>query len=53
MFADYIKHSNSERHARPNALRDLQRDWQSWTMGERVAIVMLASCILALLSLAH
>ena len=53
MFADSIKRANSDRHAQPSALRDLRRDWESWSIGERVAIVMLASSVLALFSLAR
>jgi len=53
MYADSIEHTNTARHARPKALRDLQRDWQSWTIGERVAIVMVAGLTCALLYLVH
>lgn len=53
MFADSIKHTNGMHDARPNALRDLRRDWQRWTIGERIAIVAASSVTLALLSLVH
>ena len=38
------------RRARPGALRDIQRDWESWNPGEKIAIVALC-CSLSLLSL--
>ena len=36
---------------RPGALRDLQRDWERWSLGERIAMGMVAAAML--LSLAH
>ena len=53
MFADSIKQANSDRHAQPSALRDLRRDWERWSIGERIAIVMIASSTIATLYLAH
>ena len=41
------------RQTQPNALRDIQRDWESWTTGERIVIAMVASSTFALLSLVH
>lgn len=51
MFADSIK--QADRHAQPSALRDLRRDWERWSIGERIAIVMIASSTIATLYLAH
>ena len=53
MFADSVKDTNNTRHARPGALRDLKRDWESWSLGEKIVMAMIASCALALLSLTH
>jgi hypothetical protein len=53
MFADSIKHANSDRQAQPSALRDLRRDWESWSIGERIAIVMIASSTVVLPYLVH
>jgi hypothetical protein len=30
------------RRVRPGALRDIQRDWESWNLGEKIAIAALA-----------
>ncbi|MGZ5931346.1 MAG: hypothetical protein ACXWLC_00645 [Rhizomicrobium sp.] len=33
--------------------RDVQRDWESWSLGERIAMAFIASSIFTLLSLIH
>jgi hypothetical protein len=36
------------RRVRPGALRDIRRDWESWNLGEKIAMAALA-CSLSLL----
>jgi len=43
----------AERRVRPGAWRDIQRDWERWSLGERIVLGVIASSILMLLSLAH
>jgi len=31
------------RQTRPGALRDIQRDWERWTTGERIALGVIAT----------
>ena len=38
---------------RPSSLRDMQRDWDSWSLGERIAMAAIASSCFTLLSLIH
>jgi hypothetical protein len=38
---------------RPSSLRDMQRDWESWSLGERIAMAAVASSCFTLLSLIH
>ena len=38
---------------RPGALRDLQRDWERWSLGERIAMGTVAASTLILLAFAH
>ena len=49
MLADTGTHE--VRHVRPGALRDLQRDWQSWSLAEKIALAMITASSLLLLSL--
>ena len=53
MLADTGRNAIVARHARPSALRDLKRDWESWSLLEKLAMAMIASCALVLLSLTH
>ncbi|HTP77101.1 MAG TPA: hypothetical protein VMJ73_08965 [Rhizomicrobium sp.] len=43
--------ADNSQQARPSGLRDLQRDWQRWSLGERIAMALVASTFLTLLSL--
>jgi hypothetical protein len=38
------------RRVRPGALRDIRRDWESWSLGEKIAVAALA-CSLSLFSI--
>ena len=49
MLADSVKNTSAARPARPGALRDLKRDWQSWSLGEKFALAMITA--LSLLAL--
>ena len=49
MLADTGTHE--VRHVPPGALRDLQRDWESWSLLEKVAMAMIPAASLLLLSL--
>ena len=40
------------RRVRPGALRDIRRDWESWSLGEKIAIAALAGS-LSLYSIGH
>ena len=46
MFADTGTHE--VRHVRPGALRDLRRDWQSWSLAEKIAIAMITASLVLL-----
>jgi len=39
------------RRVRPGAWRDLKRDWERWSLGERIVLGVLAASTLLLLSL--
>lgn len=39
------------RHTRPSTLRDIQRDWERWTTGERIALAMIATSTFLLVML--
>jgi hypothetical protein len=49
MFADTGTHE--VRHVRPGALRDLRRDWQSWSLAEKIVMALIPASMLLLLSL--
>lgn len=38
------------RRARPSILRDIRRDWESWNLGEKIAIASLG-CSLSVFAL--
>ncbi len=40
------------RRVRPGAWRDIRRDWESWSLAEKIAIAALA-CSLSLFSIGH
>ena len=49
MLADTGTHE--VRHVRPGALRDLRRDWESWSLAEKIVMAMIPAVSLLLLSL--
>jgi hypothetical protein len=53
MIANTSEAKSEIRRARPGALRDIQRDWERWNLGERIAIGIVICCSLSLLSIGH